>query len=98
MDPNNLLTQAAKWRAADVSLNAGGDMEEALGRITCANRTPPPSTRSTPRPWPAELKVPAPNGVSKAQPSPHPAPGRPPSATSAPTPAGRPQLTIAGEK
>jgi homoserine O-acetyltransferase len=36
MDPNNLLTQAAKWRAADVSANAGGDMDEALGRITAA--------------------------------------------------------------
>jgi homoserine O-acetyltransferase len=32
----NLLTQAAKWRAADVSLNAGGDMVQALGRITAA--------------------------------------------------------------
>jgi homoserine O-acetyltransferase len=36
MDPNNLLTQAAKWRAADVSANAGGDMDAALGRITAA--------------------------------------------------------------
>lgn len=34
MDPNNLLRQAAKWRAADVSLCTGGDMEAALGRIT----------------------------------------------------------------
>ena len=33
---NNLLTQAAKWRAADVSANAGGDMDAALGRITAA--------------------------------------------------------------
>jgi homoserine O-acetyltransferase len=36
MDPNNLLTQAAKWRSADVSRNAGGDMVQALGRITAA--------------------------------------------------------------
>ena len=36
MDPNNLLRQAAKWRAADVSLCAGGDMEAALARITAA--------------------------------------------------------------
>ncbi len=34
MDPNNLLCQAAKWRAADVSLQTGGDMAAALGRIT----------------------------------------------------------------
>lgn len=34
MDPNNLLCQAAKWRAADVSLCTGGDMTAALGRIT----------------------------------------------------------------
>ncbi|MFG2566250.1 alpha/beta fold hydrolase [Streptomyces sp. NPDC048567] len=34
MDPNNLLCQAAKWRAADVSLCTGGDLEAALGRIT----------------------------------------------------------------
>jgi homoserine O-acetyltransferase/O-succinyltransferase len=34
MDPNNLLRQAAKWRDADVSLQTGGDMEAALGRIT----------------------------------------------------------------
>ena len=35
-DPNNLLTQAAKWRAAGVSASAGGDMDAALGRITAA--------------------------------------------------------------
>jgi homoserine O-acetyltransferase/O-succinyltransferase len=34
MDPNNLLCQAAKWRAADVSVHAGGDVAAALGRIT----------------------------------------------------------------
>ena len=34
MDPNNLLRQAAKWRAADVSRCTGGDMAAALGRIT----------------------------------------------------------------
>jgi homoserine O-acetyltransferase len=36
MDPNNLLTQAAKWRAADVSANTGGDLDAALGRIKAA--------------------------------------------------------------
>jgi homoserine O-acetyltransferase len=36
MDPNNLLCQAAKWRAADVSLQTGGDLAAALGRITAA--------------------------------------------------------------
>jgi homoserine O-acetyltransferase/O-succinyltransferase len=34
MDPNNLLCQAAKWRAADVSLRTGGDLAAALRRIT----------------------------------------------------------------
>ncbi len=34
MDPNNLFTQAAKWRSADISPNTGGDMDAALGRIT----------------------------------------------------------------
>jgi homoserine O-acetyltransferase len=34
MDPNNLLTQARKWRAGDVSIHAGGDLAAALGRIT----------------------------------------------------------------
>jgi homoserine O-acetyltransferase len=34
MDPNNLLRQAAKWRAADVSSPTGGDLAAALGRIT----------------------------------------------------------------
>lgn len=34
MDPNNLLCQARKWRAADVSLHTGGDLAAALGRIT----------------------------------------------------------------
>jgi homoserine O-acetyltransferase len=34
MDPNNLLCQAAKWRAADVSRQTGGDLAAALGRIT----------------------------------------------------------------
>ena len=34
MDPNNLLRQLEKWRDADVSANAGGDMAAALGRIT----------------------------------------------------------------
>ena len=36
MDPNNLLTQAAKWRAAYVSANTGGDMDAALDGITAA--------------------------------------------------------------
>lgn len=34
MDPNNLLCQTAKWRAADVSGQTGGDLRAALGRIT----------------------------------------------------------------
>jgi homoserine O-acetyltransferase len=34
MDPNNLLCQAAKWRDADVSRHADGDLAAALGRIT----------------------------------------------------------------
>lgn len=34
MDPNNLLCQAAKWRAGDVSRHTGGDLAAALGRIT----------------------------------------------------------------
>lgn len=34
MDPNNLLCQAAKWRAGDVGLHTGGDLAAALGRIT----------------------------------------------------------------
>jgi len=34
MDPNNLLCQAAKWRASDISLAAGGDLDAALGGIT----------------------------------------------------------------
>jgi homoserine O-acetyltransferase/O-succinyltransferase len=34
MDPNNLITQARKWRASDVSLHTGGDMAAALGRIS----------------------------------------------------------------
>jgi homoserine O-acetyltransferase/O-succinyltransferase len=36
MDPNKLLCQARKWRASDVSRNAGGDMGAALARITAA--------------------------------------------------------------
>ncbi|MDQ2586807.1 hypothetical protein CKY47_23005 [Saccharothrix yanglingensis] len=34
MDPNNLLCQAAKWRAGDVGLHTGGDLAAALGRIS----------------------------------------------------------------
>ena len=34
MDPNNLLCQARKWRHADVSSHADGDLGAALGRIT----------------------------------------------------------------
>jgi homoserine O-acetyltransferase len=34
MDPNNLLCQARKWRTADVSHHADGDLGAALGRIT----------------------------------------------------------------
>lgn len=34
MDPNNLLAMCRKWRSADVSRLAGGDLAKALGRIT----------------------------------------------------------------
>jgi homoserine O-acetyltransferase/O-succinyltransferase len=34
MDPNVLLTQMHKWRRADVSRHAGGDLTAALARIT----------------------------------------------------------------
>jgi homoserine O-acetyltransferase len=34
MDPNNLLAQNRKWRAADIGSHAGGDVAAALGRIT----------------------------------------------------------------
>ncbi|MBA1203309.1 alpha/beta fold hydrolase [Pseudomonas capeferrum] len=34
MDPGNLTTMLQKWRAADVSHLAGGNLREALGRIT----------------------------------------------------------------
>lgn len=33
MDPNNLLCMAWKWQHGDVSRNAGGDLEAALGRV-----------------------------------------------------------------
>lgn len=34
MDPNNLITQARKWRAGDLADHTGGDIAAALGRIT----------------------------------------------------------------
>jgi homoserine O-acetyltransferase len=34
MDPNNLLCMAWKWQHCDVSGHTGGDLREALGRIT----------------------------------------------------------------
>ena len=34
MDPNDLLTMAWKWQRGDVARNTGGDLSEALGRIT----------------------------------------------------------------
>ena len=34
MDPNNLITQARKWRAGDIAAHTGGDLAAALGRIT----------------------------------------------------------------
>jgi homoserine O-acetyltransferase/O-succinyltransferase len=34
MDPNNLLTQANKWWAGDISPHGGGSLEAALGKIT----------------------------------------------------------------
>jgi homoserine O-acetyltransferase/O-succinyltransferase len=33
-DPENLLCQLGKWRLADVSRHAGGDLAAALGRVT----------------------------------------------------------------
>lgn len=34
MDPNDLLTQAAKWKASDVAAVTGGDLDAALARVT----------------------------------------------------------------
>lgn len=34
MDPNNLITQARKWRAGDLADHTGGDLAAALGRIS----------------------------------------------------------------
>ena len=34
MDPNNLLCMIWKWQRGDVSCNTGGNLAEALGRIT----------------------------------------------------------------
>jgi homoserine O-acetyltransferase/O-succinyltransferase len=34
LDPADLLCQLAKWRRADVSLHAGGDLAAALARIS----------------------------------------------------------------
>ena len=34
MDPNNLLCMARKWQHGDVSRMTGGNLKEALGRIT----------------------------------------------------------------
>ncbi|NMG72219.1 alpha/beta fold hydrolase [Parazoarcus communis] len=34
MDPNNLLSMAWKWQRGDVSRHTGGDLAQALGRIT----------------------------------------------------------------
>ncbi|MCW2720166.1 alpha/beta fold hydrolase [Pseudonocardia sp.] len=34
MDPNNLLCQNRKWKAGDVGAHAGGDLADALGKIT----------------------------------------------------------------
>jgi homoserine O-acetyltransferase len=34
MDPNNLLCMAWKWQRGDVSRNTGGNLEQALGRVT----------------------------------------------------------------
>jgi homoserine O-acetyltransferase len=36
MDPNNLLTQAGKWRGGDVGAHAGGDLAAALSTITAS--------------------------------------------------------------
>ena len=34
MDPNDLLSLLSKWQRGDVSLHTGGNLKEALGRIT----------------------------------------------------------------
>lgn len=34
MDPNNLITQATKWRAGNIGDHTGGDVKRALGTIT----------------------------------------------------------------
>jgi homoserine O-acetyltransferase len=39
MDPNDLLTQAAKWRASDVAAITGGDLDAAVARVTAAVTT-----------------------------------------------------------
>lgn len=36
MEPNNLLTQGAKWRSADIAAGHGGDVSAALGSITAS--------------------------------------------------------------
>ena len=44
MDPNALLTQAWKWQHADVSRPYGGDLAQALARITAKTVVMPVST------------------------------------------------------
>jgi homoserine O-acetyltransferase len=44
MDPNALLTQAWKWQNADVSRPYGGDLAQALARITAKTVVMPVST------------------------------------------------------
>ena len=44
LDPNSLLAQGWKWRHADVSLEFGGNLKAALGRITAHTVVMPVST------------------------------------------------------
>jgi homoserine O-acetyltransferase len=44
MDPNALLAQAWKWQNADVSRPYGGDLAQALGRVTARTCVMPVST------------------------------------------------------
>ena len=44
MDPNDLLSMAWKWQRGDVSRHTGGDLREALGRITAKTFVMPMST------------------------------------------------------
>ena len=44
MDPNDLLCMAWKWQRGDVSRHTGGNLAEALGRVTARTIVLPIST------------------------------------------------------